>query len=109
MLSYNLVMAISKEEQIITVFLHRFNRFFMPTLLQLKRKVDNGDELTSYEISFFEQVLTATRDILPKIITNQKYRGIFVGAIHYYSSITKQALINAENRKNQPSQSTKGE
>ena len=90
-------MPISKEEQIITVFLHRFNRFFVPTLKHLKIKVERGEELEQSELIFLEQVLTATQDILPKMITHPKYSRIFVGAIRYYNSITKQALINSQN------------
>jgi len=89
-------MPISKEERIFTVFLQRFNRFFLPTLQRLKAKVDRGEELDQSELEFLEQVLSATRDILPKIITNRKYYRIFVGAIRYYNDITQKALANAQ-------------
>ena len=101
-------MPISKEEQIITVFLHRFNRLFMPTLQQLKKKVERGEELEQSELIFLEQVLTATQDILPKMITHPKYGRIFVGAIRYYHSITKQALINSQNKTANNLSPTKG-
>ncbi|WP_448547831.1 hypothetical protein [Thalassotalea fusca] len=90
------IMPISKDERIFTVFLQRFNRFFLPTLRMLKDKVERGEELEQSELEFLEQVFSATHDILPKIITNRKYYRIFIGAIRYYNDITNQALANAK-------------
>jgi len=101
-------MSISKEEQIITVFLQRFNRIFIPRLQQIEEKLDRGEELEQAELRFLEQVLTATSDILPKIITNREYNRVFVDAIFYYSSITTRALNNAQGKTPNEPNSVKG-
>ena len=93
-------MPISKEERIFTVFLQNFDRHYMPTLIELKAKVERGETLEQSELLFLEQVFNATHVILPKIIVNPEYRKVFVAATNLFNEITELALKNAEQDSN---------
>ncbi len=87
-------MSLSNEERIFIILLQRLNKYHIPRLLILKDKVENGEQLNQWELDFLEQVFKSTHEILPKVIGNPKYAGIFMKAIHLYTEITELALKN---------------
>ena len=100
-------MPLSKEERIFTVFLQNFNRRYLPTLSEIKVKLEKGETLEQSELLFLEQVFSATQGILPKIIVNPEYRKVFVAATSLFNEITELALKNIDKKASDTSMTNK--
>jgi hypothetical protein len=87
-----------KEAGTIQVMLQRLNEFRLPKALDLKKKVERGEKLDSYDIEFLEMVLAdaaAAQGLISKHPEIQPLVGQLMGL---YSDITSKGLENEQKK-----------
>jgi len=62
-----------KDALIIAAALERLNKFRLPRVLSLKKKVDSGDVLDNYDLNFLRRILNDARDMNPIVERNPEY------------------------------------
>ena len=62
-----------KDAFIIAAALERLNKFRLPRVLSLKKKVDSGEVLDNYDLNFLRRVLNDARDMNPIVERNPEY------------------------------------
>jgi hypothetical protein len=87
-----------KDAGTIQVLLQRLNDFRLPKALDLKKKVDRGEKLDSYDIDFLETVLadaTKGQELVPK---HPEFESLVSMLITLYGEITTKGLENEQKK-----------
>jgi len=79
---------------IILVTLERFEKIRLPRINEIKEKLDHGDTLNEFNIEFLSEALHDTRELLPFLDRHPEYVPLISKVIHYYKTITDEALSN---------------
>ena len=79
---------------IIIVLLQDFEQQRLPRIIAMEQRLDNGDNLSEFEIDYLSEALQDTRKILPYLDRHQEYRPLLAKVMHYYKEITNTALSN---------------
>ncbi|MGI9233128.1 MAG: hypothetical protein ACR2RD_05805 [Woeseiaceae bacterium] len=62
-----------KDALIIAAALERLNKFRLPRILSLKKKVDGGEVLDDFDLTFLRRVLNDAKDLNPILERNPQY------------------------------------
>ena len=84
----------SHDAGVIQAVLERFNTQRLPRALGLKDKVDRGEPLTDYDISFLNQVFSDAEKIRPFIDRHPEYQDLVARIMHLYREIVDKAAEN---------------
>lgn len=76
--------------------LRRASRRRIPRLLRIKKAVDNGACLNSFQITFLTRVSRDFQDALPYFNAHTEVQEIGIKMISLYHDISEQALKNEE-------------
>jgi hypothetical protein len=87
-----------KEAGTIQVMLQRLNEFRLPKALDLKKKVDRGEKLDSYDIEFLETVLADAATAQSLITKHPEIQPLVGKLMGLYSEITSKALENEQKK-----------
>ena len=87
-----------KEAGTIQVMLQRLNDFRLPKALDLKKKVDRGEKLDSYDIEFLESVLADAATAQSLITKHPEIQPLVGKLMGLYSEITSKALENEQKK-----------
>lgn len=87
---------ISKDVGALTAIGERLVNTRLPRALEIKERVDLGEVLTDYDISFLEEVFNDAREIGPILSQNPQYQDIAARVISLYKEITTKALENQQ-------------
>ena len=79
---------------IIIVLLQRFEKQRLPRIVAIEQRLDNGDNLSEFDIDYLSEALHDARRFLPYLDRHQEYRPLFTKVMHYYKEITDTALSN---------------
>lgn len=83
-----------KDTGILMALLQRMEQQRMPRILALKEKVDQGDLLTDYDITFLKKVFTDANRIKPLMDRHPEYHDLVGHVVSLYHHITSKALEN---------------
>jgi hypothetical protein len=84
----------SKDTGVILALMQRFNEQRLPETLALKERVEQGEQLTEYDIAFLEKVFSDAKHVMPLIDKHPELQPIASRAISLYKEITEKALEN---------------
>lgn len=87
----------SSDAGVIAALVERFEKFRLPSLLELKEKVDQGDRLNDREIEFLEQIIRDAEENRALVERNPEWQDISARVIGLYNAITGKALENEKN------------
>ena len=84
----------SKDQGVLVALVKRFEEQRLPRALDIKKRVDAGEVLTTDDIEFIEHVQTEARGILPMVERHPDWHELFGKAIHLYKEIMDKAVEN---------------
>jgi len=87
-----------KEAGTLQAMLQRLNDFRLPRALDLKKKVDRGEKLDSYDIEFMEAVLSDASSAQTLISKHPEMKSLVGKLLGLYSEITTKALENEQKK-----------
>lgn len=82
----------SKDEGMIEVLLERLEKQRLPRLLDIKKKVDDGNPLEDFDLSFLEEMMQDARKAIPLIDRYPAYQTLAAKVMELYKSISDEAL-----------------
>jgi len=86
--------ASSNDTGVILALAKRFNEQRLPKTIALKKKVDEGECLSEYDIAFLDEVLKDANRIMPLVDKHPEWQSTAARAISLYKEITDKALEN---------------
>jgi hypothetical protein len=86
-----------KDAGVIMALIERFERQRLPTLLQLKEKIDNGAALSNVDIEFLDKVMDDAMRTMPLTEGHPELHSFCAHVVHLYREITTRALQNEPN------------
>ncbi len=86
--------AIDPDTGLIVVLLERLRTQRLPRLLDIKAKVDRGERLDSFDISFLAEVFADATALQAKWQQHPELNAIIGTMTHLYHEITERALNN---------------
>ena len=84
----------SEDTGVILALMQRFNEQRLPQTLALKKRVEQGECLSEYDIAFLEKVFSDANHVLPLIDKHPELQSIATRAVSLYKEITEKALEN---------------
>lgn len=84
----------SDDLGVITVLLERLTKFRLPRLLELRAKVQQGERLADFDLSYLEDVVADARSAQPMVERHPELQEIATRVIGLYHEIASQALEN---------------
>ncbi len=87
---------LSRDNCVIIALIQRLYESRLPRAIRLKVSVDEGEILSSSDISFIGRAHKETQQIIPLIDKHPKYQSLFADVIHLFHNITEQALDNEQ-------------
>ena len=88
----------TKDAGTIQVMLQRLNEFRLPRALDLKKKVDRGEKLDSYDMEFLETVLEDASSAQHLITKHPELQPLVGKLMSLYSEITTKGLENEQKK-----------
>ncbi len=86
-----------KDKGVIAVLLKRFESEIYPKAQLLKTKVDNGAILDEQDLSFLEQTLADTHQIMAIVSRHPEYATLVKAALLMYEEIMSKSQQNSQN------------
>jgi hypothetical protein len=87
-----------KEAGTIQVLLQRLNDIRLPRALDLKKKVERGERLDSYDLDFLETVLTDATSAQGLVAKYPEFKPLVSKLIGLYGEITTKGLENEQKK-----------
>jgi hypothetical protein len=78
----------------IQALLERFEKFRLPRVLALEKRVDEGERLSADDLEFLKRMLDEIREIAPMIERHREFRSLAARLANLYDKITARALEN---------------
>ena len=88
----------SREAGTIQVMLQRLTEYRLPNALDLKKKVERGEKLDSYDLEFLETVLADATSAQGLIAKHPEFKSLVGKLMSLYSEITTKALENEQKK-----------
>jgi|KBSMisStandDraft_5_1062788.scaffolds.fasta_scaffold1850249_2 hypothetical protein len=88
----------AKDAGTIQVLLQQLNDIRLPMALDLKKKVDRGEKLDSYDIDFLETVLADATSAQGMITRHPELQSLVGKLMSLYSEITTKGLENEQKK-----------
>ncbi len=84
----------SDEAGVIAVLLKHFEAHRIPRALDIKERVDKGEPLNDWDISFIRDVLDEANRVEPLVNRHAEMQSLYAYAVRLYHEITATALLN---------------
>jgi len=92
-------MEASKDDGLIQVLAERLANQRLPRALSIKEKVDKGEILSDFDITFLEEVFEDAHKILPIVDRHPEWQSLAARVMNLYDDITNLALKNEKAKK----------
>lgn len=79
---------------IIQAILECFEKHHLPRVVEIKEKLDRGDILNEFDIEYMSEAIHDNCGLMPYLGRHPDYESLVSKVIHYYKSITDEALAN---------------
>lgn len=86
----------SEDTGVILALMKRFNEQRLPRVLELKKRVEQGECLTEPDIAFLEEIFRDANHVIPLIDRHPELQPIATRAVSLYKEITEKALENEQ-------------
>lgn len=86
----------SNDQGVIQVLLDRFNKQRLPRAMEMKEKVNRGEELDDDEVTYLAAVFEDIRNLKPLLGRHPEYEPLVMKGMALYQEISEQALANAK-------------
>jgi len=83
-----------ENKGVLEAVMERFSKFRLPRILDIKKKVDQGDTLADMDITFLEEVLQDTKQYKSFVDQHPEFQELYGKVAHLYDEVTKKALEN---------------
>jgi hypothetical protein len=87
----------SLDQGVIQVLLDRFNQQRLPRAMEMKEKVDRGEKLEEFDVSYLAGVLEDIQQIRPLLERHPEYEPLVVKGLALYKEIVDKATQNESN------------
>jgi hypothetical protein len=84
----------SQDAGLIAVLMERFEKQRLPRALSLKEKVERGELLDDFDLSFLEEVFADANTIKPLLERHPDYQPLAARMLSLYKEITDKAMEN---------------
>jgi hypothetical protein len=84
----------SLDQGVIQVLLDRFNQQRLPRAMEMKEKVDRGEKLEEFDVSYLAGVLEDIQQIRPLLERHPEYEPLVVKGLALYKEIVDKATQN---------------
>ena len=88
----------SQHTRIIVTLAKRLETQRLPRALSLKQKVEDGEILNEFDISFLEEVIEDVRKIHPLVEQHPEWQPVLTKMLNLYNEITARAVENEKAR-----------
>ena len=85
-----------KEIGTIAVMLQRLNEFRLPKALDLKKKVDRGEKLSTEDLKFLDEVKQDTPQANALAVKHPEYKSLVDKLASLYAEIARKGLENEQ-------------
>lgn len=82
------------DNGLLAVLVERLEKQRLPRALAMKEKLDQGEILNDFDITFLEEVFTDARNLKPLLQQHPEYEGLASKMMGLYREITEKALEN---------------
>jgi hypothetical protein len=87
----------SLDQGVIQVLLDRFNQQRLPRAMEMKEKVDRGEKLEEFDVTYLAGVLEDIQQIRPLLERHPEYEALVVKGLALYKEIVDKATQNESN------------
>jgi hypothetical protein len=88
---------ISQDQGVIQVLLDRFNQQRLPRAIEMKEKVDRGEKLEEFDVTYLSSILEDIQQIRPLLDRHPEYEALVVKGLALYKEIVDKATQNEAN------------
>lgn len=89
-----------KEQDRLTLLamLERDNHWHFPRARNIQLRLDNGETLSAFDLSFIHYVLETTKSSFPVIERNPDYHELTAKEVAFYNNLLQKAIENEQAR-----------
>jgi len=85
---------VSKDLGAAIVLFDEFREEVLPKILEIKKRLDQGECLDHWDIDFLKDVFKHAQQAKPLFDRHPEYQEAYAQAVHLYKQITDEAVLN---------------
>jgi hypothetical protein len=85
-----------EADGVVYAVLERLEKLHLPRVLEIKKRVDEGEKLSEPDLEFLGRVMNDAEAIKPLVDQRPDLQSLYMRALGLYQEITAQALKNEE-------------
>ena len=87
---------ISHDTGVLIALMERLEKRRIPRALNIKEKVDRGDQLDEWDMEYLKQIIADAQDALVFVDDHPEYQELYARVAGLYEDITSKALENEQ-------------